>query len=314
LTDSLISDGQEGGCSLNSSPCSNALESPLGASFLSDSESLPDDERHHHRHKLFRHKSRGMTKVRKSDSSGELSDSCSTSMIDPDGNPIQSKSGVTLYMNSAGASPRSTNDFSPTMSVGGVTILRRGVEPTNNFEKICLVGDSSVGKTTVANVLEFGTPGKSEKRPTYGFNVRVFSCISGVDCSRFDVQVYDIGGNERRNSLLQPFFADAGAVVLCYSVGCRESLFKLSKWLALMRQSLPEKAKEPQLFIIGLKGDTSREVQIEDVSLISVNSGASILGEFSRKQTQAIEEAFCRVASSVYLNTQFRRFKNEVCK
>jgi len=316
LSDSLLGgDGQKGGCSLQSSPSSIALDSPR-EQFLSDSESSEVHHTHVHHHRLVHHHNHhGRRKVHRSDSSSDLSDECSSiGDSEPHSGRRMSANGRTLYMNSAGASPRSMVDISPGLSMGGVTVLRRGIEPTDEFEKICLVGDSSVGKTTIANILEFGTARSVEKKkkPTFGFSVRSFSCLSG-DNSRFDVQLYDIGGNERRNSLLQPFFADAGAVVLCYSVDSRETLLKALKWIALMRQSLQEGAKEPALFILGFKSDLPREVQIEDVSMVSVNSGASFLGEFSQRQAHAIEEAFCRVASCVYLNTQFRRFKSEVC-
>jgi len=132
------------------------------------------------------------------------------------------------------------------------------------------------------------------------------------DVVRFDVQVYDINGNERRPSLLRPFFADCGAVLFCYAVNSRDSLLKMNEWVSLLRQNIPVTAKEPSLFILGCKSDTPREIQIEDISLLTISTGASFLGECSCLKPPLVEEAFSRISLSVHLNKQFRRFKDEV--
>jgi len=325
LNESLMLEASAGGeHSTGSSPMSVGLASPLDIS-LSDSESVCSSlgalekhehhhhHRHHHEHEHRHHHFRSRRMTMASDSSSEYSDASGTVTIISEGdmpNPATAGKG-SLYSNPTAASPMSLLDFSPS-STCSVSILHKGVEPALEFEKVCLVGGNSVGKTSLVDCIEHSFSYGAQK-PTQGFSVRAFSCLAN-DSTRFDVQVYDINGSERRPVLLKPFFADCGAVVLCYAVNSRASLRLMQEWIALMKLTLPSDAKMPPLFILGCKGDCSREVQLEDVSMLTINTGASFLGECSCTKPQLVEEAFSRVALSLFLTAQFNRFKKEVLK
>ena len=166
--------------------------------------------------------------------------------------------------------------------------------------KLCVVGGAGVGKTALVDCLEQVPFARARARPTAGYAVRTFAAAA-ARAARFDVLVCDVGGGEQRPALLRALFTGAHAVVLCYAVNARASLAHVLDWVAAMCHALPPGAAQPALFVLGCKADAPREVQLEDVSLLAINTGASFLGECSATRPRSVEDAFTRVATCLNL-------------
>jgi len=280
-TELIVNDAPVMGRSANSSPLLTDLSAPIDTS-LSDTETGEEMEGRHRR--LMTERS-------------ELCD-----IID-DHDFVQ-------------PSPKDSSKASDSLMhdiTGSVSILPTNAEPCSECLKICLIGESSVGKSSLLDSVESVPFVCGAQKPTKGYSVRAFPCLAD-SVTRFDVIAYDIGGNERRQTLLTPFFVDCDAVVFCYAVNSKDSLLKMVEWISLVRYNIPPGRKDPLLFLLGCKSDVPSDVQLEEVSMLTIKTGASFVGECSCSNPESIEDSFTKIAQSVYLNKQFKRFKDEVLK
>lgn len=78
-------------------------------------------------------------------------------------------------------------------------------------KKICLIGEQSVGKSSLLSLLQ-GREVQKERVPTVGLEVED-SILSGKKCS-----IWDLGGQKRFKFMWQDFLKGAGlAVIVCDS-------------------------------------------------------------------------------------------------
>jgi Ras-related protein Rab-6A len=115
---------------------------------------------------------------------------------------------------------------------------------------ISLIGEATVGKTTIAQSLlriELTTTYK----PTIGASMVKIPYPSAPDSLKW-FYIWDTAGQERYRALAPVYDRDSVAAILVYDVSARESFDKLSDWLRLYRDSCGE---ENPLFLIGNKID-----------------------------------------------------------
>lgn len=74
-------------------------------------------------------------------------------------------------------------------------------------QKICLLGDSNVGKSTLLSLLQ-GRDMDGERKPTIGLEIEN-SQLNGNKCA-----IWDLGGQERFKMMWQDFLRGAGLTVI----------------------------------------------------------------------------------------------------
>ncbi|MHA1149543.1 MAG: ADP-ribosylation factor-like protein [Promethearchaeota archaeon] len=74
-------------------------------------------------------------------------------------------------------------------------------------QKICLLGDSNVGKSTLLSLLQ-GKDLNGERKPTIGLEIEN-SHLNGKKCA-----IWDLGGQERFKMMWQDFLRGAGLTVV----------------------------------------------------------------------------------------------------
>lgn len=99
--------------------------------------------------------------------------------------------------------------------------------------KIVLLGDTTVGKTSIAHVFQGGV---QQFPKTYNMTVGIDFLIKKVsipDTSNVVVEMYivDCGGFAICQDLLKPHWENANAVMLVYDVSNPESFANLNSWL-----------------------------------------------------------------------------------
>lgn len=77
----------------------------------------------------------------------------------------------------------------------------------NSKQKICLVGESGVGKSSLLSLLQ-GKEISTERTPTIGLEIEN-SDLNGNKCA-----IWDLGGQERFKSMWKDFMRGAGLTVL----------------------------------------------------------------------------------------------------
>lgn len=126
---------------------------------------------------------------------------------------------------------------------------------------VTLIGECSVGKTTIANSL-LEVPFTTEYKPTVGASILKLRL---PDSDPVTVYLWDTAGMERYRSLAPVYYRDSEAAILVFDLSKEETFAKCEEWIALYR-SIVGDAKP--ILVIGNKKDLedSRQVDNEEAT------------------------------------------------
>ncbi|MBD3211237.1 MAG: GTP-binding protein [Candidatus Lokiarchaeota archaeon] len=124
--------------------------------------------------------------------------------------------------------------------------------------KILLLGDKSVGKTTLTYKYVTGAFKRNIKQ-TIG--VDIFSKFLNFHDTEIKFQLWDFGGHERFRQILPKYTVGANAVLLLYDITNISSFEHLPSWLDF----IAENTQDIPIILIGAKKDLveRREVPFE---------------------------------------------------
>ena len=135
-----------------------------------------------------------------------------------------------------------------------------------NYDNICqilIIGDSSVGKTSIITRYTNGTF-KEEYLGTVGLDYYTKEEI--IDNKTIRVKLWDTAGQERFRSLTQNYFRNAEGVLLTFDLTSNESFDSLKEWINSIKKNMESQNIYIPLVIIGNKLDMEelREIKKED--------------------------------------------------
>lgn len=154
--------------------------------------------------------------------------------------------------------------------------------------KILLLGDASVGKTSLAKRYTYNIFNPSE-RLTIGVDFHV-KTIQLKD-KAIKLQIWDVGGEERFRFLLPTYCLGANAAFLLYDTTRPATLDNIPEWTSIVRQ----KGGKIPLMLVGSKIDlenTQREVPRELGIQIAERNDLSSFVEVSAKDNINVNKAF----------------------
>lgn len=163
--------------------------------------------------------------------------------------------------------------------------------------KTCIVGDSSIGKTTIiVRIIEgnfkqgiTGTVGvdyKLQKRKIKG--------------EENEIEIWDTTGQDRFRSIAKNFFRNSDGIFLCFSMIDDKSVESLQFWLKELRDNLEP---EVPIILLGNKSDVKAELSasaeaslkqlfgIEEFKFykVSAKSGVNIKEAYEELLTDAVK-------------------------
>ncbi|XP_010755121.3 ras and EF-hand domain-containing protein homolog [Larimichthys crocea] len=132
-----------------------------------------------------------------------------------------------------------------------------GVSPPDRLFKIVLVGNSSVGKTSLLRRFcdDCFHPGTSA---TVGIDYSVKTIT--VDSSQVALQMWDTAGQERYRSITKQFFRKADGVVVMYDITTEPSFTAVRQWLTSVKESAGD---DIPIMLLGNKTDKEMERQVQ---------------------------------------------------
>ena len=135
-----------------------------------------------------------------------------------------------------------------------------------NYDRTCqilIIGDSSVGKTSILTRYTNGTF-KEEYLATVGLDY--YSKEEIFNTKTINVKLWDTAGQERYKSLTQSYFKNAEGVIVTYDITNTESFDNLKFWINSIKTNMENKNMFIPVIIIGNKTDMeeSREIMTED--------------------------------------------------
>ena len=151
--------------------------------------------------------------------------------------------------------------------------------------KIILLGEMSVGKTSLINVY-FDKQFHNKVNPTIGAEAK--SKIVNINETTYKINMWDTAGAERFRSINQIFIKDSDIVILVYDITNQKSFSELSFWAKYAEELL---GKDVILGVVGNKMDLFQEFDEEQI--VSKDEGEKYANEIGALfcETSAKEDA-----------------------
>jgi Ras-related protein Rab-7A len=156
--------------------------------------------------------------------------------------------------------------------------------------KLLVLGDSSVGKTSVLNQFvnrEFS----SQYRPTIGCDL--IARQVEIDGALITLQIWDTAGQERFRALASSFYRNAEIGVFIYDLTCRSSFASMDNWYEIFTNFCLSQSTVP-LLLLGNKldlADRSRQVATKQGREFASEKNM-LFFEVSAKSAEGIVPAF----------------------
>ncbi|KAJ8041985.1 Ras-related protein Rab-22A [Holothuria leucospilota] len=172
--------------------------------------------------------------------------------------------------------------------------------------KVCLLGDSGVGKSSI--VQRFVTDTYHDNiSPTIGASFMGKTLQVGNESFKF--QIWDTAGQEKYRGLAPMYYRNAGAAIIVYDI-TNQSTFDLIKvWVRELHQHGPEN------ICIAIAGN---KCDLEDLREVTERDGAAyaseinaVFGETSAKTAKNISEIFIEISKNLP-PLEFEKYKQGV--
>jgi len=173
--------------------------------------------------------------------------------------------------------------------------------------KICIIGDSSVGKT---NVLFKFIEGQFSPLhvATIGFDYKSKIITLPSSKKKVKLQIWDTAGQEKYMSMNKSLFQRVQGIILMYDITNRATFERLQIWLNLIKQM----TNEIPIILVGNKLDL--EDNEEHGRIVEYNEGDDFANEndieffeVSAKNGDNIENVFISIAQKVLNSLQSER-------
>ena len=159
--------------------------------------------------------------------------------------------------------------------------------------KVVLLGESSVGKTSVS--IRFAKDVFSEfQESTIG--AAFLTKTMDIDGTEIKFEIWDTAGQERYHSLAPMYYRGAKAAIVVYDITSNHSFQKAKLWVQELQQSMTEIV----ISLVGNKMDleSRREVLKEDAEKYADENNL-LFGETSAKSDQNIKSIFQTVGKTL---------------
>ena len=173
--------------------------------------------------------------------------------------------------------------------------------------KLVLLGDSSVGKTSIAT--QFVNNAFSEFQDST-IGAAFLSKMLVVKGNRINFEIWDTAGQERYHSLAPMYYRNATIILIVYDITSMTSFEGAKRWLTELKLTM---TADTQVIFIGNKKDKEkrRMVKFEDVDRYCYENGLEHY-ETCAKNKKEIDNIFKKVASNIEIDKKYIKRTNFV--
>ena len=169
---------------------------------------------------------------------------------------------------------------------------------TESFQcRIVIIGDTSVGKTSILNQLIEQTFQEYEQS-TVGANYQLY--VEEIDGKKVEIQIWDTAGQEKFKSLGPIYYRNARGAAVVFDVTNRNTFDDLSEWINAFREVA---GTDTAIFIVANQIDRvdARTVDSDEVKKWADSNGYRVF-ETSAKTGVGVKELFHEIAIEILKN------------
>jgi Ras-related protein Rab-6A len=169
-----------------------------------------------------------------------------------------------------------------------------GASSSIDTYKIVVLGDISVGKTSILSRFRYGVF-EPEYMPTLGIDF--FSQNLFYEDKTIRLILWDTAGEERFRSLIPSYLKNADCIIIVFDITNKDSFNSLNKWLADSKNN----ASEGTIYIIcGNKSDLKEKRIVNENEIDEyIKKNELIYVECSAKNGEGIKDLFNTVAKNL---------------
>lgn len=163
------------------------------------------------------------------------------------------------------------------------------MEPLLQKYKVLIIGNSSVGKTSL---LLRHVEGKftEEVAGTIGVDYRANTYVR--DGQRYDLQIWDTAGQERFRNVTRAYYRDANAALLVFDVTNHNSFSAIEGWCQNLREQVGT-GTDLIIILVGNKSDLpGHQVKLPEVQQLAEKLKISTYIQTSAKDGTRVNEVF----------------------
>ena len=171
------------------------------------------------------------------------------------------------------------------------------MEPQKKFIlKVILLGDSSVGKTSM--LLSYTDNYFPESHlATIGIEYKVKEIVT--DKYNISLQIWDTAGQERFRSITKSFFRNTNGIIFVYDVTCRKSFKNVKEWIK--DSELHDNGFDKILCGNKIDLKEKREVNFDELEEFGMKKKIEVM-EISARERINIDEAFQKIINLILSN------------
>ena len=169
--------------------------------------------------------------------------------------------------------------------------------------KVVLLGDTSVGKTSILQRFAKGQFKKDQDATIGAHFMSKIVELPQANNAQIKLQVWDTAGQEKYRSVTPIYFRDAAAAIIVFDITSKQTLDNAEGWINDLRSYAPNH------IIIGLAGNKSDLYAKEEVSIqmgkdFALKHQVEIFQQTSAKEDTGINELFLKIATKINNNKQ----------
>ena len=165
-------------------------------------------------------------------------------------------------------------------------------------EKVVIIGDSFVGKTSIINCLVSGK--MNETKPTIGAQHQKYSYKNEKNIE-ITLDLWDTAGQERFRSVIPMYYKGAKAILVVFDITNKDTFEGAKKWIDEIEQN----NKGCLIFLVGNKIDLNSNRKVGEELINQLKNDKNILYyECSAKENLNVVEIFNTIGNKIPQNSE----------
>ena len=174
--------------------------------------------------------------------------------------------------------------------------------------KMCIFGDSDVGKSTLINRY---ITAKFDHNLKSTLGAAILMKFIETETMRIKLQIWDFAGEERFNALLPTYAQGSSAAIFMCDISKRDSITNIDKWLSKFNEGLNNQDPKFPLIIVGGKLDLEkhRSLNKKDIEAILTVRKEFDYIECSSKTGENVDLLFLTVIDKMLNYAEIQEYK-----